>query len=645
MTAQNTQPETQQEGVSNKRPIAMMDMTDNQLVRVANKWISEAKPLHDKMVKVQTRNENYWAGEQLDFSKLDDYQARIILNKVFQSMETMIPRTVSRIPAPVVSVPVDEDADLEQRKEARQHATRVEKLIIAQSEHLKLRHLLEEFVRFFDLHHLGVLKFGYDEEENAIWVENIRAPKIFLPPDNSKSYVIEFKYDTVEYLADQFGDEYEGGRDKLIQDVLNLDAPLRKQNRQNLGDGIGYYEITTDKMKFWKVNDILLGKEKNRYYDFENKSVNHWTKPRKDYIFSDIWSLGKTQYSQSTLTSQIIPLQDSLNKRKRQISDNADRANGILVAYGESGITKEEASAMEKSRKRPDSVVFSASGAPGGVQQFHGQRLEQYVFDDMIHTINEVDNVYGTHATTRGERTPGEETFGGRQLLKEADQERIATMVEMVERVAEELYNAFAQIIKVSMDEKAMLPYLGADGSSELVRVNKKLITEGLRINVKPGTTLIKDKAALAQEAVVLWQNKAIDPVTLYERLGDPTPFKTAERFFKWSTNPASLFEEVADDMDKAKSSENETMVKQSVVQAGAENKALLAGKPVPPYRDVTPQHMAVHQDAFSGELPPDPAIRSNIQKHIAEELEILKKNTESMQSEEGVDMVGKMSV
>ncbi|KKN56846.1 hypothetical protein LCGC14_0568280 [marine sediment metagenome] len=615
----STDADVLKEGIIEQRKSASFKMKDEDLIITANAWIDEAKPLHNEYLKLQKRNERYFLGNQLDRKRLGRYRAHIVLNKVFQSLETVIPRATRKLPAPMVSLPQTDDEEKE--KDSRKYSENLEKIMLSIATGMQIPQILKQFLRFHELFYLGVLKFGYDKEE-GIWVKNIRAQRILIPPYDDDYYVIEYHENTLGELKARFP--------KKAKEIEELVVTKGQKKNAVTGSRIGYYEITTDEFKFWKVNNLVLKKVKNPHWDEKNSKKNHWKTPKKDYIFSDLWTLGVTSYSLTTLVDQMITLQDSINKRKRQISDNADHANGQIVVYGNSGFTKKEAAALEENRKRANSVTYTKDGAQGGVQNFQGQQLQPYVMEDMLHTIAEVDNVFGTHSTTRGEKTPGEETFGGRQLLKESDQERIEELAQMLERVMEKVYNAFAQMIRVHFKKKEYISFLGTDGTATQIPVDKAVVRDGTAVDVRQGSSLTKDKVALSQEAIVLWQQKAIDPITLFERLGDPTPFRTAERLVKWTTNPQALFADAMAEVKEQDENAEAEDTKKAIAQAEIENRSLIKGANVPPFEGANPQHIAVHQDLFNTprfkEL--DIKIREKAADHLEAELEIVKTKT-----------------
>lgn len=604
------------EGVKVIRKTAMFKLSQADLVDVANSWIIEAKPFHDKFKQKQTRNEKYFLGNQLDTLRLGRYKSRVIINKIWQSLETVIPRATKRLPAPMVGLPFEDDPA--KNVDNTVYTNNLEDIMFSLATGLKLPFKLKEFLRYSQLFYMGVLKFGFDKDK-GIWVENLRPQRLLVPPRDSDEYVGEYHEDTLRDLIKKFP--------KKEKQILKS-ANQGQKEEMNLGTRVGYYEFTTEEFKFWKFIDVILRKVRNPHFDFKNPKKNHWKTPQFDYIFSDLWTMGMSKYSQTTLVDQVIPLQDALNKRKRQISDNADHANGSTIVFGDSGITKKEAAAMESNRGKPNSVTYTKNGVQGGFQHIQGQLLQPYVFDDMGQTITEIDNVFGTHAVTRGEKTPGEETFGGRQLLKESDQERIDELTQMLERVMQQLYNGFAQLIKKHFKKKEYVSFLGTDGTSVQLQIEKNTIREGVSIKVRQGSTVTKDKATLASEAIVLWGQKAIDPISLFERIGDPHPFRTAERLFLWQTAPQELFKKVSAELEKITKADSEKEVLAAIAQAELENRAFAKGNTsVPPFEGAIPQHIAVHQDFFRtpafNRLPQE--IRNAAAAHLEVELETMK--------------------
>lgn len=604
------------------------------LVVLSNRYLDIAKPLHAAYFLKQNRNERYYLGDQLDDARMDKYSSQVIINKIFEIVDTLMPRYTGNLPSPQVLLP-ENGISAEAEIQYGDYMRKMEDVMLAIAEESGTVKALKQFQQYFLLYYLGVLKFGFDEDdEKKIWVEAVRPQRIFIPPQGEIDWVIEYHSDTVRDLCYRFPE-----KEKEILKYVQSQAGEKELKK---GTKLGYYEFTTCEYKWWKLGDCILEVVSNPHYNFDDEKKNFWTKPKLDYIFSDMYTLGMNGYAQTTIVDQLIVQQDALNKRKRQIDEAADRANGVMIAYGAAGVTKEEVAEIEAARKRPNGVVFLDKANQGAIQEFGGKQLPPIVFEDMQDTRSSVDNIAGTHSTLRGEKSPGEETFGGRQLLREGDLDRIAEGVQMIERVCEELYKAFAQLIKVHFDKEEFIPYLGKDGTNMLFSVDRKLIKDGLKIRVRQGSTTVKGKTVVAQEALQLWQQKGIDPISFFERIGDPNPFRTAERLYLWEKMPDVLFKEAAAQYNEALQTTKETNVVKSVMEAGIENKSLALGHNVPPNPNATAQHLDVHTELLSalqtqGLLTPQvaAAIKEHMMAEIAIVSDYVKKEEQAMNEKE----------
>ncbi len=150
--------------------------------------------------------------------------------------------------------------------------------------------------------------------------------------------------------------------------------------------------------------------------------------------------------------------------------------------------------------------------------------------EDMQDSKNEIDNLYGTHSTTRGERSE-QETARGREILRVGDEDRQAIIGRAMERMLTELYRAWTQLIKVYYVEDQLMPILGKDKETEYLTISRNNIEDGIEIDVEAGSTLPDDKVAQRAEAIQLRQLQSITTEKLYEKLGWENPMEEAKKF------------------------------------------------------------------------------------------------------------------
>lgn len=593
---------------------------DKKLVKVVNGWIVDSKQATEEILKKAKKNTRYYLGDQLDEKRLAEYQSKIIVNKIFQNLDTLVPVAAANIPAPVCTLPegVEDDG---KAIDYRTYATQLEEMLLAIAQEQHLEYKLQEAVTQLELNYLAVLTYEYCEKEGEIEIEVEDSRKFLLPGDGSRDWVIKRCAKTYGDLKEEM-EEGEGGEDL----VKKFKGEVAEKGGRILNSSVlSYVKVYLPEFSFYKWGNIIWGKEKNPNWNSEDVTKNHWKEPKIPFIFSDLWTLQRGVYARTTNVEQTLSLQDGINKRKRQWDDNASHANGQTVAYGEAGVTKEEAATLEKNRGKPNSVTFLQHANQGAVQNMTGRALDSSVYEDMVHSISEMDNLWGTHANLRGERTPGEETKGGRKLLISADETRIGRIGGMLDRMSQELYNAIAQLILVHFKEPQYSTYTGADGASKQVKISSDLIKQGLKVRVRTGSTIRKDKVAQAGQALELWRLGALDPISLFERLDDPNPLRTAERLMLFKNAPEQYIPSVSKEYEKRTMADREQEVLTAVAQASIENNLLVQGQTVAPYKDANIQHIWAHMEVINlptfKELPPE--IQVVFKTHVEQELPI----------------------
>jgi len=200
-----------------------------------------------------------------------------------------------------------------------------------------------------------------------------------------------------------------------------------------------------------------------------------------------------------------------------------------LAATGDF-ISKEE---LEKYTGRRGEKLWGESGSDirSGLQRLPPKDIHPVTVQIKGELSNQADSIMGTHATTRGERA-GAETYGGRVLLKEANTGRVAPVSQALERAAFRLFSLWIQMIKVMWTEERIVSYSDEKGSADIVRFQGDMVKPGLKLRIKPGSMLPKDKFVERNEALELLGAGRIDDETLFEKLGHPNPKESAKKVF-----------------------------------------------------------------------------------------------------------------
>lgn len=495
---------------------------DDELVKAIDKAVSESKELKDEIDKIGDKNTNFWKGKQLDVGEIHPKKAKIIDNRLFMAIETMIPILTSDVPEPQIEGNIDNDV--------RERIIKV--LKIAYEVKQKFQRKLRKFIRYWMLRRIGVIKYRWDKEGGFI-TEVPNPKKIGFDPlvdnINDAEFVYEWMEDTLEDLTKKFPN----AKTKI----------LNKYGEDSMKSKAKYLEFWGGKGEWvcWKLGDIILDKKKNPNFDYtgetktkvdsygneikQNSKNNLFKKPKFPYIIGTYFQLGDQIYDNTSLIEQGIPLQEGINKRKNQISDLIDLNKRVWVA---SSLAVSEEDFQAFLNKTGENGLYMTGGDISQIQAISG-RLEPIAQTDLAHSMGEIDNILGVHATTRGERKE-QETLGGRQLLQQADYSRLgAIMEDIVEQTVEDWYNAYLHMLKVYGQEDFEF-----NNGEETIKLNRDEIPEGIVIMVKRGSTVPMDRSSRMQMAQQLAATQMIDPETLFEEMSYPNPQKRVEKLYEY---------------------------------------------------------------------------------------------------------------
>lgn len=214
---------------------------------------------------------------------------------------------------------------------------------------------------------------------------------------------------------------------------------------------------------------------------------NYFDAPRKPYIFATIFNNENTPIGRTDMITLSSELQRGIDKRKMDIDENCEMANGIL---------KVDAGVMGKSdaqriRWETRGVIWG-KGVKDGVTRETGQALPQMVFDDMIDSRQEIDNIMAATSAFRGERE-GQETKAGRLALIQQSYLRLNELVQVVDYVSGEMFAWGMQLAKTRYTEYHYAKWMGKEGAREVIELIQDDFETGSEVTVIAGKTLPVD--------------------------------------------------------------------------------------------------------------------------------------------------------
>lgn len=521
----------------------MPDVTTSKedLLKISVDWDKESKEYHDQLQRIWDVNEQYYKGRQTEMERIPRNMSNAVQNHIFMGIETIVPIITANSPK-FIAEPAEESDT------AIRYATSIEKTLSIIYDEKDIRTKGEMLIRHMMIFRYGAWVPFFNEETEEPDVRYVRPQRLYFPKTSKLIYYFEKKDYTTEEFKTEFGEE-------KYQEFLTKKGPVNKSEEpKKLNNIHTIWEYRTKDITFWKCENYIIDSEANDTYDFENKEKNFFDEPKLSIILASAFRLGSEPIGETDLVQQTISIQDTINVTNRLIINNATKTGNSQWFIDSEVMTEEEA--RTKITNSPGLIVWG-----NGVANQNKMRrdapppLPNYIPELKIMAERAFDNIFGTHATTRGERGESE-TLGGRMLLKQSDYGRIDLLVREYERCVAELGNWFVQLIKINLTGEKVYRSYGESGS-EFVKISDSMIEKGLKVTIKSGTTLPTDEVSKRQEALELWAMQAIDPVTLFERLKFPNPQDSAQKLMAYKRGQLQM--ESAVQGTRAQPRENKT--------------------------------------------------------------------------------------
>ncbi len=264
---------------------------------------------------------------------------------------------------------------------------------------------------------------------------------------------------------------------------------------------------------------------------YQQYFFNHFDYPRKPYIFATVYANEAKPIGRTDPITQAIPLQENVNERKMQVSDNAKIINGVWKVNA-SSMTKNDAQQL---RAEAEGVIWGKD-VVGGVQRETGKELPAFIFEDMQDSRQEIDNIMAVQSAFRGERK-GFETKAGRLALIDQSEMMLTELTQVVDYLCYELFNWQYQLAKCRYTEYHYAKTMGADQAVKILEIIQDDFEEGAEVRIIPGKTLPEDKQFKMQTAHEDMEAGVIAPEDYYQIAGYDDPKSVAKNLVKWQMN------------------------------------------------------------------------------------------------------------
>ena len=382
-------------------------------------------------------------------------------------------------------------------------------------------------------------KSGFNEEEiNDAYIMN---PEVKYKECWIGDYVI-FKYDNI--ILDKIRNPYWDWDGILITDeeeqqinesygedrrALFTQIKLDQQNRQMAT--LPSPEVETDAPQTVE-GEIPPNEGHSEPQTYKAYNFNYFNQPRKPYIYATILNNENSPIGRTDFITLALPLQLSIDSRKQDIGKNCELVNGIIKVDSEV-MGKADAQSLAFEAKG----IIWGKGVVQGVARETGTPLPQMVFDDMLDSRSEIDNIMAASSAFRGERE-GQETKAGRLALIQQSFLRLNELVQVVDFVSGELFAWFYQLSKTRYTEYHYAKWIGKEDAVKTTTLIQDDFETGSEIQVIPGKTLPVDSEFRFERAQKDMEEGIISPIDYMEEAGYTNPKDLAKNSQIYKLNP-----------------------------------------------------------------------------------------------------------
>lgn len=558
-----------------------LDLEDQDFIQVINDSIAQSISYYNKkrLPERQDKMLAYYLGNQIETvgpRALTPTQPRYIENVVYEGIRRIKPIATSRLPDLTIkhgSSPEVEEllTDLINTTLAKRRNRKV----------LGLAHVQEQIFLYSVIKARWNAEAGDDGDsefinvypKNVVWDHRCKT---------SNADDMRFVAENTEMTVKEVLMMFPKAKDELLK---KLGVDPGDINEKKLASPITIWEVwfhwwkdkkdpVTGETKWekinavvWKYQEVILGKMKNPYFDYEGR-VNLFTKemkekkpltdeeffdiykgqtgiqsetvyhnyfkaPRKPYFFMVYESLGQDPIDATNRVEQVLYFQDHINDEGRQIIEMNERSAGKPI-FNTEALTADQIKNLDwKNMKQAIGVggddvnkTFAFAQMPAAPQQLYKSKEENrsIAFEMM-----------GVNATTRGVRE-GEQTLGEANMFREQDFGFIDDLVEeTINDAAEWIAQWSMQFIKVFYTKDHYVEVIGKDGDSLFQAVNQDLIDDGMVAEVSASAVDKMMRKQLAMQNVKLGMS---DPLTYFTDMGAPDPKERARKAFLYANAP-----------------------------------------------------------------------------------------------------------
>jgi len=601
-------------------PALSLDLPDHKIVADLENRIEDSKNYWNEAKGYNLRtdrakNVKMYLGQYVDEGQLYRFQIPYVENEIFVATETIVAYLTSEQPSPEVYPAQDS-------QQSKILASDLEKGLKGHSGKMELNRHLESAIRNLLLKRVGFLYLWFDPDygqNGEIRIKSLDPDHVVVDKNAERganpAFICIYMKNSVEELCYLFPDKKE---------AIMMEIGAKKQP-QRMSQTIDWRQVW---LTHYDENgapqegcvsyfgSLVLDKYKNPNWMYANVKKNFLDMPLKPIIPLNYINDGTHWIDSTTPVEQASWIQEVLNKRGRQIMENADAANGMLVISSDA-MSMDDAENLTGDPNQK--LVIDTKGEPIGdlIDNIQGRELPAYVIDDKVDLRNTVHSIMGTPPQMRGDDSSQAETLGENLMMKNQATGRQDLIVRAVDACLNRYFNYLVQMMTVHYTDKHFMTINSNDGDFDYITLHRDLIEKGCSVTVKNGSTLPFDKSRQEAIAMNLAKGQLIDPLNLYKDLHMDSPQKRYDAWAKWKTDPMALARDALDELD-------DTTAYIDYIEA-------LAGKKVKPRDDASKEHVLIHRKQMISDqfLTASRTVQTNFIAHVAAEVQSLQLRTD----------------
>lgn len=522
-------------------------MTETEIIELTTGWKREYSVYYADIRKSQEISFDYWIGKHRSDSNANVSSAmqnttdplNMVDNLIFEAIETFLPIATRANPDPLVSSDPSEMG--------QQVAHDLKAGLVNWADKNILRRKLAKMARHWLLNRIGCAKLKWDPLTGTICLDIIQPKTMIFDPDG---HVDERGY----FIGTWLGQKKKSSASFLCELFSKKKSEITLMVKGKMATKLEYIEWWyEDRENFYTLGNLVLGKYKNPNWNYDGttkvkdpetgaeietevQGVNHLEEMRSPYIFLSIFNTGEQPHDETSLILQNLSIQDLVNRRWRQLDKNIESMNNGMVVSG-TAFTEEQAAQVNSTLRRGGTIRVPNGKITDAAQRLAAPSLSPDVFRNLEDARSEERNIFGTAGST-AEGTQQQKSVRGKILVNQMDSSRIGGGVtEYIEQVADSIYNMVVQFMFVYYDEEHWITSAGDLGGRELISLknDKFPLLKTLHVTVKEGSMIPKDPLTQRNEAIDLWNEKAIDPLNFFKRLDFPDPANITQQLILWN--------------------------------------------------------------------------------------------------------------